>query len=76
MAEDRDKAIWVIDIKEAAQKRGVENPYQLWQRCDLPSKATADALWSGKSKMLSTKTMDRIYAVLGIVPFEYIVKKD
>lgn len=64
-------AEWVINIQEAAEKRGIENPYQLWQKLG-GSKQTAAQLWKGETTMIKTETMNHIQNVLGINPFEYI----
>jgi DNA-binding Xre family transcriptional regulator len=67
----RGKANWTINITEAAQKRGIENPYQLWQKIG-GSKSTAVELFAGTKEMIRTETMDRLHNDLGITPFEYI----
>ena len=68
---NRDEANWVIDIKEAARKRGIDNAYQLWQKVG-GSKATTAALFDGSSTMIKLETMNKLHRVLGITPFEYI----
>jgi hypothetical protein len=70
----RDNANWVIDITDACVKRGIENPYQLWQRIG-GSKATTAKLFEGTSVMIQTETMNRLHKVLGITPFEYLINK-
>jgi DNA-binding Xre family transcriptional regulator len=65
---------WVIDVTEACQKRGIENPYQLWQKIG-GSKATTAQLFSGASEMIRTETMNRLHDILGISPFEYILNR-
>lgn len=67
----RGNADWVIDVTEACQKRGIENPYQLWQKIG-GSKSTSIQLFSGESQMIRTETMNRLHIDLGITPFEYI----
>lgn len=65
------RANWVINVKEACEKRGIENPYQLWQKIG-GSKDTTAQLWAGKMTMIKTETMNRLQADLGITPFEYL----
>jgi DNA-binding Xre family transcriptional regulator len=67
----RGSANWTISVKEACEKRGIENPYQLWQKIG-GSKATTAQLWDGQSTMIKTETMNRLHSLLGITPFEYI----
>lgn len=62
---------WVVNIKDALTKRGIENAYQLWLKIG-GSKATASQLWEGNSKMIRLETMNRLQDVLGITPFEYL----
>ena len=62
---------WIIDITEAAKKRGIDNPYQLWQKIG-GSKETTARLFSGGGQMIRTDTMNKIQEILGIHPFEYI----
>lgn len=64
-------ANWVINITEAAARRGIDNPYQLWQKIG-GSKQTTAMLFSGKSNMIRLDTMNKIEDILGIRPFEYI----
>lgn len=67
----RSNANWTIDITEAAQKRGIENAYQLWQKIG-GSKSTSIELFNGVKQMIRTETMNRLHSELGITPFEYI----
>ena len=67
-------ANWVINIKEAAQKRSIENANQLWKKIG-GSKSTSFELFDGVKKMIRTDTMDRLHNKLGITPFEYIKNK-
>jgi hypothetical protein len=70
----RSNANYVIDITEACLKRGIENPYQLWQKIG-GSKATTAQLFGGTSSMIRTETMNRLHQLIGITPFEYIINK-
>ena len=72
MPEDaRDGADWFIDITEACRKRGIQNPYQLWQKIG-GSKMTTAKLFGGQMTMITTETMNKLQDLLGITPFEYI----
>lgn len=72
--ESRKPKLWVIDVTEACKNRGIENPYQLWQKIG-GSKQTTAQLFAGTSKMIQTETMNRLYNILGIAPVEYIIRK-
>lgn len=63
-----------IDIKDALQRRGIDNAYQLWQKIN-GSKATAALLWEGTAKQIQMETMNKLHSILGISPAEYLVNK-
>lgn len=67
----RSNAHWTIDITEAAQKRGIDNAYQLWQKIG-GSKSTSVELFNGVKGMIRTETMNRLHKELGMLPWEYI----
>jgi len=68
------KANWVINVTEACSRRGIHNPYQLWQKIG-GSKQTTAGLFKGEMTMIRTETMNKLHNVLGISPHEYIVNK-
>ncbi len=63
-----------IDIQDALIRRGIENPYQLWQKIS-GSKETTAILWAGTAKQIHMETMNKLYNILGIAPAEYLVNK-
>lgn len=71
MARERANAEWKINIQEACEKRGIKNPYQLWQKLG-GSKETTAKLWSGNSVMITTSIMNKLHDRVGITPFEYM----
>ena len=66
-----NKADWVIDISEAARKRGIDTSYQMWLKLG-GSKSTWLQYFNGTNKMIRVETMNQLHEELGILPFEYI----
>lgn len=69
------KANWTIRVKDAAEKRGIANPYQLWLKIG-GSKATTSQIWDGSPTMVRMETLNRIQELLGISPHEILVNAD
>lgn len=67
----RGKVEYRIDIQDALQRRGIENPYQLWQKIG-GSKATTALLWKGTATQIQLETMNKLHNIVGISPVEYI----
>ncbi len=65
---------WKINLKEACEKQGIENPFQLWKKIG-GSKATTAKMWLGETTMIKTETMNRLQSIVGITPFEYLTNQ-
>lgn len=70
----RDGADYGIDIQDALLRRGIKNPFQLWQKIG-GSKATTALLWEGTARAIQMQTMNKLYNLLGISPAEYLINR-
>jgi DNA-binding Xre family transcriptional regulator len=64
---------WKINLKAALEKRRIENGNELWLKIG-GSKETAYNLFNGTVKMIRLETFDRLEDVLGITPYEILIK--
>lgn len=77
-SQNKRKANWKIDIKDACGKRGITKPFALWQRIfeqSGGSKETAYDLWNGKHKMIQLETLNKLYDELKIEPHEIFINE-
>ena len=66
---------WKINLRNALEKRGVENGNALWLKIG-GSKETAYDLFNGRVKMIRLETLDRLEEAFGISPYEILVKDE
>ena len=69
------KKEWRIDVKTPCERRGIKNAYQLWQKIG-GSKDTTAQLFSGNTQMIRVDTINKLYAILGILPMEIFATEE
>lgn len=69
MNSNKQEREWKLDVKRACERRGIKNPYQLWQRIG-GSKQTTAQLFAGDTKMIRLDTINKLYETLQILPVE------
>ena len=58
-------------VRELAEVKGITTAYRLHLAAGIPL-ASAQGIWSGKSKRLDLETLDKIAQALGVEPGELI----
>ena len=69
-----NKKKWKLNAKAALEKRGIVNPFGLWQKIG-GSKETATHLFNGTTTMVRLDTFNRLEEHFGITPYEILVKE-
>lgn len=62
-----------LNVREASQARGVENPFQLSKRAEI-GYALAHKLWNAQSSQVSLATMAKLCDVLDCEPGDLLVR--